>query len=96
MNGLNRKRIEKNIQRLTEHIINDSQDLIEDVLCNETGKNVKNTLHDLFEGMILDEMDDGAPAMSDEYENEVRWVIEKAIVDNDKKINNMIKFARQG
>ncbi len=46
--------------------------------------------------MILDEMDDGAPAMSDEYENEVRWVIEKAIVDNDKKINNMIKFARQG
>lgn len=99
MNGLDKEKIEKHIKRLVGHIIGESQDLIEDVVCEDTGEDAKDTLHDLFSDMVWDDLyadeESGCPPMSDEYEDEVGCAIEKAIVDNDEKINSMISAAME-
>ena len=99
MIGPEREKIERHIKRLVEHIIGESQDLIEDVVCDKIEIHARNTLHNLFSEMVWDDLysdeEDGCPPMSDEYENEVVDAIEKAIADNNEKINSMINAAKE-
>jgi hypothetical protein len=95
MNGPTKEKTKKNIGKLIERIIDESQDIIMEVVCDEAENRVKGTLHDLFEEMAWDELDeDEAPPMSDEYENEVLCAIRAALYSNDKKINDLIDATR--
>jgi hypothetical protein len=97
MVGLSEK-YQASIRRWTEHIIDESQDLIEDVVYEETGEKIEDVLHDLYSDAALDEIYsdiEDLDSIEDREFNDVICIIEEVISKNYGKIKEMIKSAKK-
>jgi peptide deformylase len=101
MNGLSDKR-KQIIERIVESIVDDSQELVDDVvegLMEEEGVGAEAALIDFYTDMAWDELysdrEDAGGEIEDQEMNDIEPVIKGALRNMSKKIEKMIQKSRK-